>query len=84
MAMKEALQQYIRCNECLYFGECQQVDEKIKAALEKPAFEFPVPTNPLNPYTPYQSTYFDDHRFDPPRESTGEDIIRAMERMKNE
>lgn len=84
MAFNEALQQYIKCYECLYFGECPNVDEKIKAELEKPAFELPKPTNPLNPYTPYKSKYFDDHRFDPPRELTGEDIIRAMERMENE
>lgn len=47
-------------------------------------FSMPKPTNPLNPYTPYKSKYFDDHRFDPPKPLSYEDIIRAMERMKNE
>lgn len=84
MSFHEMLEQYVKCYNCEHFGDCPDAEKKIKEALAKPMIPAPIYTNPLNPNTPYKSKYFDDHRFDPPKELTGDDIKRAMERMKDD
>lgn len=78
MAIYEAMKRYEKCYECGRMEECPDSEAKIKAALAIP----PFPVNTYKPDKPYKSKYYDDHRFDPPRELTVKDVIRAMEASK--
>ena len=78
--------QFLKCIECGYV-ECPEREFRILNAFYA-LRPFPIhklrPVNPLRPFQPYKSKYFDDHRYDPPREITAEDIIRAYENLRKE
>lgn len=44
-------------------------------------FKHLKPINPLRPFMPYESKYFDDRRYDPPRKATLKDILLAHEEL---
>ena len=87
MSLNDALAQYQKCYfECEKRGNCPDIETKIKAAFDRydsSLLKSLSPINPLRPFQPYKSKYFDDHRYDPPKDLTVKDVICAFEKWRS-
>lgn len=79
MAINEALEQYMKCYECHKYGNCADVEVKIKEALDQPLLRMSkfYPSDGISGQ-PYKSKYFDDHRYDSPRPLTICDLEKYL------
>ena len=73
----------ILCGRPAEQGELMCMWCKVDPMWKGISFKLQEPTNPLHPYTPYPSKYFIDHRFDPPKPITEDDIYRAMKELSD-
>lgn len=82
MSLDTAYFQYLECKRCPHGTDCSDCEAKIKAALcrEDPLKKL-APINPLRPYQPYKSKYYDDHRYDPPKKATAKQVICEKEKL---